>query len=218
MRDLSCAACVELCPDVGLGAAGAEDRAAVLAHVERCATCAATLRAMTDLGDGLCGLIAPIEPPHGFERRVLAGIRDAVPPDARPTLVQRLRARPLAVAAAVVVAVALALGGWAVGQTTSAPASAVVTAALVSHDQSAGKVVLVPGPHPWISMTVNLATSSAVVRCQVRDRAGRIVTLGTFSLDGGYGSWASPLPAGLMVKGARLTTPGGRVLASASLR
>lgn len=218
MGELTCQACLALCPEVALGAAEAEDRAEVLAHIEGCAPCAAGLRSMTDLGDALAGLVPPIDPPAGFERRVLDAVVGRIPPGLPLARWRRLRSRPLAVAAAAAVAVALALGGWAVGAGTASPGQTVVTAVLRSdHHQVAGQVVLVPGAHPWISMTVALRTRSGEVRCQVRGAGGRMVTIGTFAVVDGYGSWASPLPGGLIARSARLTTPGGRVLASAVL-
>lgn len=212
MHDLPCATCRDLCPEVALGAASAEDRADVLAHVERCAGCAALLRSMTDVGDGLAALVPPIEPPPGFEARVLSAIRERGG-RARPALGQRLRSRPLTVAASVAAAVALAAGGWLVGETTSAPSSAAVTSALVSRQGTAGTVVLVSGVRPWISMTFHVGSASGSVECEVQDASGRLVALGTFPIVHGYGSWAGPLPQGTTVRGAWVVTPDGRMLA-----
>lgn len=228
MRELSCAACVELCPEVALGAAGAEDRADVLAHVEQCARCAASLRTMAEIGDGLTALLPPIDPPPGFERRALAAIGAWTARQHRPQvdqqfghqfgrqLRQRLRSRPLSVAVAAAVAAILAFGGWVVGATTSAPTSPVVTAALVSQHGPVGQVVVVPGPHPWISMSVHLGSANGTVWCRVRDSRGRLVTLGTFTLSDGHGSWASSVPSGLSLRGASVMTHYGQVLASAT--
>lgn len=216
MRELVCIESLELCPEVALGVAGAEDRAAVLAHIERCAGCATELRSMTDVADVLVTLVPSVEPPSGFEDRVLDRVRAGRVLNGRPTLVERLRSRPTKAVAAVASAAVLALGGWLVGQATSVHPSPVETAALVSHHAPVGEVVLVRGAHPWISMTTRTGTAASVVRCQVRETSGRLVTLGAFTVTGGYGSWASPLPKGVVVRGARLVTPGGQVLASAS--
>ena len=46
---------------------------------------------------------------------------------------------------------------------------------------------------------------------------GRVITVGSFNLDGGYGSWGSPDPlASGSVTGARLISLNGTVLATAS--
>lgn len=217
MHDLACITCRDLCPEVALGAAGAEDRARVMAHVERCAGCAALLRSMTDVGDGLAALLPPAVPPPGFEDRVLSVLRESMTPSGRPTLSQRVRSRPLAVVAAVGAAAVLALGGWLVRVETSAPSSTAVTAALVSRQGPAGTVVLVAGAHPWISMTVHIGTASASVQCEVQDAGGRLVTLGTFPIVHGYGSWAGPLPQGTRVRGAWVVAPDGRMLAWATV-
>jgi hypothetical protein len=55
------------------------------------------------------------------------------------------------------------------------------------------------------------------VICQLEARGGRIITIGSFRLDGGYGAWGSPDPvAAGNVTGARLTSMNGTVLATAS--
>lgn len=207
---------MDLCPEVALGAAEAEDRAALLAHVERCAGCAAALRSMTEVADGLVALVPTIEPPDGFAERVLGTVRHATGRSSRTTLLRRAAARPVAVAAAVAAAAALSVGGWLVGEATAGSSSPVARAALESHGTHVGEVVLVQGAHPWISMTVQGGPVGAVVRCEVRDGRGSMVALGTFTLNEGYGSWAAPLPGGMTVRGAELVTPMGRVVALAS--
>lgn len=213
MPDLSCTACAGLCPEVALGAAGAEDRADVLAHVERCAGCAALLRSLTDVGDGLAALLPPVEPPPGFEARVLRAIRERDALHRGRSLGRRLRSRPLTAAAAVVAAAVLGAGAWLAGEASRPATPSVVQGALQSSQGRAGEVVVVAGAHPWISMTVHAGTASTQVRCEIRDAHGRLVTLGTFPLLHGYGSWAGALPAGTEVRGAWVVLPGGRMLA-----
>ena len=54
-------------------------------------------------------------------------------------------------------------------------------------------------------------------RCQLLGRDGRVTTIGSFGLDGGYGYWGSPESMrGTTVTGARLLTADGQVLASAT--
>lgn len=215
MREISCEESVELGAEVALGVAGAEDRAAVLSHVEHCASCATSLQSMTDVADSLATAVPPATPPAGFEARVLGAITKAAAPVRRPTPWERLRARPVALAAAVAVASALGAGGWLVAESTSGPPGSVISAILVSHRTAVGQVVVVPGTDPWISMTVHARATSTLVRCDVEADNGTVRTLGTFTVVDGYGYWAAPLPHGTSVRAAMLVMPNGKLLATA---
>lgn len=222
MRELSCAECVDLCAEVALGIADAEDRAEVLVHVEHCRTCRAELRSLGEVADTLVELVPPAAPSPDFASRtaqVVAGAARvrAAEEERRWWSVERLRR--VAVAAAVVVAAAVGAGGWLLGQTTSKPTSRVTSAALVSDRTAVGELMIVTsGEHPWISMGVHLKIGSTVVRCEVRGAHGAALTVGTFKIVDGYGYWASPLPSRFPVRAAELVTPAGRVLASAAIR
>jgi len=67
---------------------------------------------------------------------------------------------------------------------------------------------------------VDVDTDSArteTVICQVQTSDGHVVTVGSFALDGGYGSWGSPAPPGPgTVTGAWLIGLNGTVVATAS--
>jgi hypothetical protein len=217
MHELSCSDCLDLCADVALGIADAKDRADVLSHVERCTSCRSQLRSLTEVADGLTALVPPVPPPPGFEGRVLNAISTATASSPTSTFFARVRARPLAVAAAVVAAAAIGVGGWTLGRTTSAPSSTVVTASLWVKHTPVGEVMVVPGDPPWISMAVHLSVGDMVVRCEVRDEDGVLTTVGTFTIRRGYGYWAASLPYGLVVREAELVTPDGRVLAAGTV-
>jgi hypothetical protein len=54
------------------------------------------------------------------------------------------------------------------------------------------------------------------VICQLVARGGRVLTVGSFKLDGGYGAWGSPDPvAAGDVTGTRITSMNGTFLATA---
>ncbi len=61
------------------------------------------------------------------------------------------------------------------------------------------------------------AVDNGTVICQVEGSDGRMTTVGSFRLSGGYGYWGSPDPvtSGLLT-GARLVTTTGTVLATAT--
>ena len=94
----------ELAPEVALGIADGADRAWALDHVAGCPDCRSRIERLSSLADELL-LIAPgVEPPAGFEARVVDSIR---PPS-------RSRARRLAipVAAALAAAAFAAAAVW----------------------------------------------------------------------------------------------------------
>ncbi|HTX62292.1 MAG TPA: hypothetical protein VMD28_01545 [Acidimicrobiales bacterium] len=218
MPDPGCHDCLDVCPDVALGVATAEDRAMVLTHVERCRSCGDELASLSDVADLLSVLVPAVDPPRGFTSRVVGAISSPTKPLAHAAPVRRALMRPVSLAAALVVAAGLALGGWLAARGSSTPSpSTVQTAALLSHDHRVGRVMLVPGGKLWMSVAVHLAASSTVVRCRVESDGGVWRTLGTFDVYDGRGYWVATLPRGFSVARAELTTTRGRVLASASL-
>jgi hypothetical protein len=63
----------------------------------------------------------------------------------------------------------------------------------------------------------NAAIDNGTVICQVEGPDGRLTTVGSFQLSGGYGYWGSPDPVtNGQVTGARLITTTGTVLATAT--
>ncbi len=72
MRPLTCTEMHDLAPEMALGVLSGEDRGAAIAHLESCSRCHVDLSALADAADQLL-LVAPrVDPPPGFEVRVLA--------------------------------------------------------------------------------------------------------------------------------------------------
>jgi hypothetical protein len=126
-----CSRCRDLIPELALGIADGDERAAVLAHLGRCPACRHELDALAATADAVLLAGPVIEPPAGFETAVLdrfsaerstapAGTPAATPPAPGPAsaLLGRRRLPVLAAAAAAVVFVlGLAAGsiGWGGG-------------------------------------------------------------------------------------------------------
>jgi hypothetical protein len=73
------------------------------------------------------------------------------------------------------------------------------------------------GSPGWVYVSVEDAGGHGTVVCQLLGRDGRVTTIGSFALDGGYGYWGSPESMrGTTVAGARLLRADGQVLASAT--
>jgi len=91
----------ELAPELALDVLTGYERATAQAHLGMCPQCREYVSSLTQIGDRLLTLVPGVEPPVGFEDRVLA--RMDFP--AQRTARQRRRWWPMAVAAAAVVAV-----------------------------------------------------------------------------------------------------------------
>jgi hypothetical protein len=233
LNDMGCAGFADVAAELALGVLTGRERAEALAHLDRCAACQESVRQLTVTGEELLRLLPAGEPPSGFETRVLEllgpvtqGLGNRVslgggrrglgrePGDGRPGLGRRMLA-----AAAVTLGVAVAaLGGWGLGAAgSSAAGSSVSSAVLLSAGrQTVGTVFFYGESEQWLSMSVDLRSRTGTVICQLVSRGGSVVTLGSFGLDAGYGTWASPGPVSHgQFTGARLVSTGGIILATA---
>jgi hypothetical protein len=231
LDEMNCEEMADLAAELALGVLTGRERARAIAHLDRCDACRENVRQLTETGEGLLGLLPSIEPPAGFESRVVARLGtagqrrarggSAVP--RRPKLTRRM----LAAAAVALAAVASGLGGWGLRGATSSPAAgntrtaaSLYSAPLTTASHlTAGMVYLYDGSPRWMYMSVKIGSVNGTVICQLIERDGHITTVGSFRLTGGYGYWGSPDHVDAdTVKGARLTTANGTVLATASFR
>ena len=228
--------------ELALGILDGRERAEALVHLEHCPACHRELLLMGDLADRLIELTPGAEPPAGFETRVLASLAsqsrspesrspESRPPHGRPPRGRLLSGRSpqgrspwrsvkVALVAAAL-AVAVGVGGWALGRqgTGGGPSiggDRVATAAFVTGSRHVGQVIAAPGAHPWIYMAVDTGLGDQTVVCQIRERNGATVTLGSFPLSNGYGYWGAPIPASSTITGAQLIDARGRTVATAS--
>jgi hypothetical protein len=219
MNEMSCEEFREIGAELALDVADARERARAVAHLEHCPGCRIELRQLSDVADTLTALIPAVEPPAGFESRLLARVEG----DKQRHHGRTSRRRTWwAAAAAAVAAVAIGAGGWVIGEQTSpSPAVAaghVVTAKLAADHQPVGLVVIETGPDPWLSMAVSIGRGDAKVQCQLRASDGRVISVGWFNLWQGNGYWAAPITAASeSLVAAQIVDEHGRVLASAAL-
>ena len=222
LTDMSCEEFAQVAAELALGVLTGRERARAIAHLDRCDTCREHVRQLSLTGEEMLGLLPSGEPPAGFETRVMGRL-------GHTTAVQRPERTRLMLAAAAVTlaAVACGLGGWGLRGAISAPSPGTSTAQttlrsaalLTSAHQPAGKIFLYKGDPRWLYMDVDMdaGAGNGTVICQLEASDGRIVTVGSFHLDSGYGSWGSPDPIeAASVTGARLTSLNGTVLATAS--
>lgn len=216
MSELSCATTRELAPELALGVLTGYERATAHAHLGMCPPCREYVTSLTRIGDLLLTLAPGVEPPVGFEDRVLATM--GFP--ARRTPRRRWRT-VVAAAAATAAGVVFGIGGWAVGNVISqnpAPAIAEMRFAQFhgSDHSQVGQVFTYGGSPSWVYMSVTNASASTVT-CQLEERDGTIVSIGSFPLSDGKGFWGRKVNVDPnTVVGARLVADHGRILATAT--
>jgi anti-sigma-K factor RskA len=238
LNEMGCAEFADVAAELALGVLTGRERARALAHLDWCDTCRENVRQLTVTGEELVGLLPAIEPPAGFETRVMErlGLATPAPAPARHLSPARRvgrklvgwmgsagagRPRRLLAAAAVAVAVIVAgLGGWDLHAATSTPLSSATF--LTANHQTVGKIYFYDSGSQWLYMSVNIgpgsgAAGNGTVVCQVEGPDGHVITVGSFQLTGGYGYWGSPDPVtNGPLTGARLVTTTGAVLATAT--
>jgi hypothetical protein len=140
---------------------------------------------------------------------------------ASPGRTGRVR-RALAATAVGLAVIAAGLGGWRIG-TGSSPATSSAAAPLTSASllsathRDVGDIYLYSGTRRWLYMSVYLGSGNERVTCQVIGADGKLTTIGSFRLNGGYGGWGSPAPSdGGSPHGAQLVSADGTVLATAT--
>ncbi len=226
VNDMGCAEFGDVAAELALGVLTGRERARALAHLERCDACREDVRLLTVTGEELVGLLPAIEPPAGFETRVMdrLGLAIPAPAPARPLSPARPR-RILATAAVAAAVVVAGLGGWGLHGATSSPVASPLTSAplLTASHQTAGHIYLYDADSRWLYMSVDLGAldngtvDNGTVLCQVEGQDGHVTTVGAFRLSGGYGHWGSPVPATSgPLTSARLVTTTGTVLATAA--
>ncbi|HSZ43495.1 MAG TPA: hypothetical protein VK817_26315 [Trebonia sp.] len=77
--DMGCERFADVAAELSLGVLTGRERADALAHLEHCDACRETVRQLTMTGEQLLGLLPSVEPPAGFETRVLSRLGIAVP-------------------------------------------------------------------------------------------------------------------------------------------
>jgi len=236
LTKMSCEEFEEVAAELALGVLTGRERAAALEHLDRCETCRTSVRQLSMTGEELLGLLPAIEPPPGFETRVLDRLGIAATAPTAPSRGGRIRRlgwtghtsrtgatgparRTLAAAAVLVAVLASVIGGWSMRAATSHPASSALSSAslLSTSHQAVGKIFIYDGNPRWVYMSLYMEKEKGTVTCQLVGTDGHVTTLGTFPIDDGYGAWGSadPVDNGSL-SGARLVDASGKILATAS--
>ena len=201
---VECTRFAELAPELALGLADSDQRSELIEHANACIGCQRYLDSLTFASEQLLTGAPEVEPPSGFETRVLDRIcqSDAAAAVAVGTAPARRWGmwRALAVAAAVIVA---AVGGVAIAHRPARTviAGTVVQGTIVRADGSlAGVVRLLDAPRPMIVVTIGAPRRfEGRVTCELVLSDGRVVQVGSWSADDiAAGVWASGVSAELL--------------------
>ena len=112
MTELNCAQLADIAPELALGVLCGRERAEALEHLDGCGGCRQLVNSLSGVTDELLRTFAPsVEPPAGFEARVLAAMTP-------PTRVETRRSRRHATVAALAAAacIALLVGVFVIGR------------------------------------------------------------------------------------------------------
>jgi anti-sigma-K factor RskA len=223
---MGCDELADVAAELALGVLTGRERAEALAHLEQCPACRENVRQLTTTGEELLELLPTMEPPAGFETRVMdrLGLTPAAahPDTTAPRHVRQPgRTRRLLTVAAVVAGIVVAgVGGWGLHAATSTPATSPLSSAalLTASHQNAGTIYVYNGASRWLYMSVDMPSGDGTVVCQLVSADGHVTTFGSFRLTHGYGYWGSPEPSAAgQPAAARLIGPNGAVLATATL-
>lgn len=220
---VACARFRDHADDVALGGPDGSLRDELLAHAAACPACQAHLNQLTLVTDRLLLLAPSMEPPPGFEARVLDRLATARG-DGPDAVWQRRRQRQVRALAAVAVLLVAVLAGGALGRWvgSSEPELRVVRAGeIVRADGSvAGRIRLVDKPRPMALVTIDQPRPSTFeVRCDLVGPDWTSVEVGSWSFsDVEKGAWAVGIDASLL-NAVRMNVldPNGSILATATL-
>jgi hypothetical protein len=218
--------------ELAVGSLDAPERADLLGHASSCATCQALLEQHSATADRLLEEVLEIEPPPGFEQRVLAqlGTTSTGSTSTGTTsteLTGRVRAvrwRNLALVACLLAAVAIASGAvvrsWDERE-QSASLHTIRRGTIVRADgRPSGQVQVVDLPRPMLLVSIDHPRPfTGRVTCEMEGADGQRAIVGSWSYDDvEAGVWAVGLPPEWLhaVRMNVLDTT-GKVLSSAAL-
>ena len=79
LNEMGCAEFADVAAELALGVLTGRERARALAHLDRCDACREDVRQLTVTSEEMVGLLPAIEPPAGFETRVMERLGLATP-------------------------------------------------------------------------------------------------------------------------------------------
>jgi hypothetical protein len=208
---VTCAELEELAAELALGTVSGAERAGALDHLAGCAACRALVEDLAGVADRLLLLAPVIEPPPGFESKVLARMGVAPVRELRPTRRRRLVVGIAAVA--LVAAMSTAGAAW-LARDSERPVE--VRTALAADNEGRWRCrAVVYGEKPtWLVVSLDRMDGSNNTYSVEALHAGNPtpVPVGSLTLDQGHGTMARPIDlAAGDLESVRVLDAGGRV-------
>jgi anti-sigma-K factor RskA len=205
MSMLTCAEVRELAPEFALGILGGAERAEVVLHVNGCARCQAYVAELTEAADAIPQLVPEVEPPPGFEARVLHRL-GADRRQVRRRWVASIAAVAAAAAIISVTVVRVVESGDRTSTAVATPPNRGTKPVAVAMESTAA-----PRPAGWayvsgghgVAVSVDYGVLSGTYEIQVQPAGAPPVTIGTMTVEANRGSWtgrsAQPVIAGTTI-------------------
>ena len=209
---MTCAELEALAAELALGTVAGAERAGALDHLAGCAPCRALVEELAGVADRMLLLAPAIEPPPGFESKVLG--RMGVSPPARELRPTRRRRLLVGVAAAALVAGLSTAGAVWLADEAGRPSE--IRTALAADNEGRWRCrAVVYGEKPtWLVVSLDRmdGSSNSYSVEALGTGSDTPVQVGSFSLEQGHGTLARQLelPAG-DVKSVRVLDSGGRI-------
>ncbi|HET7721446.1 MAG TPA: hypothetical protein VFK43_15875 [Acidimicrobiales bacterium] len=209
---MTCAELEALAAELALGTVSGAERAGALDHLAGCAACRSLVEELAGVADRMLLLAPVIEPPPGFESKVLA--RMGVSPPVRELRPTRRRRLLVGVAAAALVAAMSTAGAAWLADEAERPTE--VRTALAADNEGRWRCrAVVYGEKPtWLVVSLDRTDGSNNFYSVEALRTGSDtpVKVGSFNLDQGHGTLARQLDlAAGDLASVRVLDAGGRV-------
>jgi len=217
----------DLGAEIALGIGDGEDRAWALQHLSECPDCRARIERLSAVADELTMLAPAVEPPAGFEARVV----DVVTGPARASKRSRRRRWALPLGAAVAAAACAAAVVWiALGNDRKLADSYRETLAVAHGEYFDAAPIELPGGQPvgyvygyqgrtsWVVAIVYDGVPGGRYQLQLVTRDGRKLPLRSLEVSGGRGSIGGATPVDYdSLAEVRLLDPAGHEVADSEL-
>jgi hypothetical protein len=189
MSTYSCAQLRDVAPELALGVLGGAERADAIMHVNGCARCQALVNELAEAADALPLLAPEIEPPFGFEQRVLSSGRAL----RRRSVRRMIAAVAVAAAAAAILSITVVRVVESGSDATSVSAGGTTAAKpiavkMVSASDLPAGWAYVTNRHS-VAIALDYGLKSGRYRIAVQPRTGSTVTIGTMAIENDRGSW-----------------------------
>jgi hypothetical protein len=161
----------------------------------------------------------------GLYEELASQARTQLAPNVRPVKFSRGRAVLVAAAASVVLVAGTAGATEALDQARQAPVAVPAPHGQVlrtatfetPNHRAVGQIVAYRGNPSWVFMNVDVADYDGQIVCMLRSDSGSTVAAGAFELRDGVGQFSRTLRVDFgRLRGARLVTPGGSLVGSAT--